>query len=303
MPALNQDFWADQYQLAHLDQLRKHFNDRAIQRFVSQRVIERAQPSVYRIVSSTDTERQRLKAICLSGDPLIASHRSAAWLYGLLPEPPSSHDVCTLPAKRFRRHGAVVHRSQDLAADAVTAIDHIPVTSPELTLLHLGTSVRGSDVRRAINRAISLKLVTLDLLLEFTKAHGRSGKTGCGTFRDELSNWHMGGALESELEHRFLELIRRAGLPEPVFQYEVILAEDWVVRVDAAWPDLALAVELDGFIAHGDPVSSEQDQLRQIELERLGWRVERFGWGLVTRHPAVVIGRLRSVMGQLPQRP
>ena len=48
------------------------------------------------------------------------------------------------------------------------------------------------------------------------------------------------------------------------------------VRVDFAYPELMLVIEVDGFRYHSSPEATAADQVRQAALEALGWTVLRF---------------------------
>jgi very-short-patch-repair endonuclease len=57
------------------------------------------------------------------------------------------------------------------------------------------------------------------------------------------------------------------------------------VRLDAAWPDVKLAVELDGAAFHGSPEARERDLRRDAALAALGWVVLRFSYRRLMREP------------------
>ena len=92
----------------------------------------------------------------------------------------------------------------------------------------------------------------------------------------------------SELERRFLELVRSAGLPEPVANGFVA---GW--RVDFHWPEHHLAVETDGRAAHAHVLAFETDRGRDLDLALAGWRVLRFSWRQVVEEPERVVASLR----------
>jgi hypothetical protein len=56
-------------------------------------------------------------------------------------------------------------------------------------------------------------------------------------------------------------LVASAGLPRPVQQHRVLLP-DGTVKLDAAWPEVKLAVEFDGAAFHTDPVARRRDLRR-----------------------------------------
>jgi very-short-patch-repair endonuclease len=58
------------------------------------------------------------------------------------------------------------------------------------------------------------------------------------------------------------------------------------VHVDAAWPEVKLAVEFDGAAFHADRDAWQRDLRRDAALAALGWVVLRFSHADVTRRPA-----------------
>jgi very-short-patch-repair endonuclease len=63
-----------------------------------------------------------------------------------------------------------------------------------------------------------------------------------------------------------------------------------VGRIDIAFPDLKLAIEVDGRAWHVADDRFQRDRSRQNELVRRGWTVLRFTWAdLVTRPQHVVL--------------
>lgn len=80
---------------------------------------------------------------------------------------------------------------------------------------------------------------------------------------------------ESDLETRVLRLIVRNGLPVPVQQHRVRVAGR-TFRVDLAYPDVRLAIELDGWEFHRTRTAFDQDRSRANALVVGGWTVVRF---------------------------
>lgn len=93
---------------------------------------------------------------------------------------------------------------------------------------------------------------------------------------------------ESDAETLFLQLARRARLPEPRRQHVVPTAEG-TFRVDFAWPDQRLAVEVDGAAAHASREALARDLRRQnrllLSLAPARWSLLRFTWDDLTQPP------------------
>lgn len=108
---------------------------------------------------------------------------------------------------------------------------------------------------------------------------------------------------ESALETLMVQLIRTVPeIPEPTRQYR--LCDEYgvfVARVDLAWPELGLFIELDGEGHRGQPV---YDSARESAIvAETGWLCARFTWTEVHRHPAHTARRLARVVDQARRRP
>ena len=118
----------------------------------------------------------------------------------------------------------------------------------------------------------------------------KHGRSGTGVLRRVLEERALGDAIsDSKLEQRMAKLLRRAGLPAAVFHFVVLTPGGvFLAEVDFAYPDVKLAIEVDGFGVHGTPRAMAKDFVRQNGLVPYGWRVLRFTWRQVTRQPEMV---------------
>src|SRR5205085_1088278 len=116
------------------------------------------------------------------------------------------------------------------------------------------------------------------------------GRPGAGVLRRVLEDRVLGDAVsDSKLEKAMAKVLRRAGLPTAVFHFVVTTPGGvFLAEVDFAYPEIRLAIELDGFGAHGTPRAMAKDFVRQNGLVPYGWRVLRFTWWQVTRQPEMV---------------
>jgi very-short-patch-repair endonuclease len=97
------------------------------------------------------------------------------------------------------------------------------------------------------------------------------------------------------LEVRFARLCRRAGLPLPVFQYELRL-NGAVRRVDFAFPDLQIAIEVDGFQVRTDRDVFQQERRRQNDFSMGGWTILRFTWHDITKDATYVVRQIQTAL-------
>jgi hypothetical protein len=100
---------------------------------------------------------------------------------------------------------------------------------------------------------------------------------------------------QSELEAMgVLSVFRHRSLPPSVGQFAVALDDRWV-RLDRAWPEVKLAVELDGARFHTSPADRRRDLARDAALAAAGWVVLRFTYADVLRDPDGVRARVLAV--------
>lgn len=247
---------------------------------------------VYRAATTPDGWKPRLIAACLAG-PAVASHRSAALLWRF---PDMSDDLVEVTAVRHRRRhvpGVIWHESFHLSERDVTEIDGIPVTRPVRTFLDLGVVLSPDELEHVLNDGLRRRLFSVAAIGRRLEDLG-SLRRGTATVRTVMARYERShGTPESVLETTFLQVLRAAGLPEPVPQYEIKLRDGSVVRVDFAYPERRIAIELDGAAYHFGDIAERRDRRRDNQLGDVGWYVRRFGWDDVTRHVDYVVSVLR----------
>jgi hypothetical protein len=217
------------------------------------------------------------------------SHRSAAWLWGILESTRSAIDVTVVGRHRHGHHGVDVHRVRSLHPNDRTTNDGIPVTAVARTLLDLAEVVPFRRLAAAFEQAERLGILDLHLLQSL---YGRSrGRAGLKLLGRLLSETREPPDVRSVLERRFVDLCREFGLPEPMLNATL---EGFTV--DAAWPRHGLVVELDGFAYHRTRAAFERDRVRDEVLQRAGYRVVRITYRRLDREPVAVADAIRSLL-------
>jgi very-short-patch-repair endonuclease len=126
------------------------------------------------------------------------------------------------------------------------------------------------------------------------------GRRGAGVLRKVLEEREFGNAVnDSELEKRMNRLLKKAGLPKAVFHYVVTAEGRFLAEVDFAYPEIKLAIEVDGFGVHGTPRAMAKDFVRQNGLVPFGWRVLRFTWRQVVDEPGMVAAAIAGAIDAL----
>jgi len=91
-------------------------------------------------------------------------------------------------------------------------------------------------------------------------------------------------------------------LSPPTRQYEVYDTHgNFVARVDLAWPELGLFIELDGQQHKGQPVYDARRETAVVAAT--GWLCGRFTWREVVTLNMVTARRLAAIADQARRRP
>jgi very-short-patch-repair endonuclease len=95
----------------------------------------------------------------------------------------------------------------------------------------------------------------------------------------------------SELEHLFLRLCERHGIPKP--EVNVRIGPD---EVDFLWRAERLIVETDGYRYHRGSQAFEDDRERDLELHSHGYTIRRFSYRQVTTTPQRVAATIAEAL-------
>lgn len=217
--------------------------------------------------------------------PAVASHGSAAYLWGVLSYPPETIDV-TAPVRRRAKREFRVHFSSILTAEDRGECEGLPVTSVPRTLLDLAASPSRRRLDRYLERAEELKL--LDLIEVESVLARAGGHRGRGRLRRALGIYEPDPAFtRSGLETRFLDLVRGAGLPIPATNYVVEGLE-----LDSYWEPERFAVELDVYETHGSRAAFERDRRREDDLLELSIESIRVTGPRLKQEPSAIVERV-----------
>jgi very-short-patch-repair endonuclease len=268
-------------QLAEFD-----FPPRTITRWMQDGKLHRIHRGVYAVGHEALSWQGRLQAAVLANEPAVASHITAAWIWGLLRTRPGTFHL-TAPTRRHRKEKVVVHFAC-LETDDVTTVDGIPVTSPGRTVLDLAPDKSWRDLGRFLRRLDDDELLDrrrVEALLSRTAGHRGNARLAAAlrAFKPETA------VVRSDLERRFRDLVLAAGLPRP--QTNVVVEG---YELDAYWEAEGFAVELDVYATHGSPASFEADREREDALLLAGIELIRVTDVRLDREPRETIARVAA---------
>ena len=231
-----------------------------------------------------------MAAVLVSGPTAVLSHDSAAALWGIRP---ATHrlEVSVVTGVKRRPDGITVHRRPALRADEVTTHRGIPVTSPIRTLIDVAVRLDRERLEAAINEADKLDLCDPEALRSaLDDAKGQAGVRALRTVLDRRTFT----LTDSELERRFLGILRERGLPLPETGVYVN-----GFRIDFHWPTLGLVVETDGLRFHRTPAQQARDRVRDQVHTAAGLTPLRFTRAQVRFEPGYVGETVAAVVRRL----
>jgi hypothetical protein len=251
---------------------------------------------VYRLAGGTRTFEQRTMAAVLAGGAsAVASHRAAGALFRLEGIEQGTIEILVPRARRVRQKGIRVHRAELVRAD-VARISGIPVTTPARTLIDLASVIARDPLEDALDDAVRRKLVHPRSLESRLEGMQRRGSTGAGVLLSLVKKRTTRNVAGSGRENRVRRALVKAGLPEPVRQFEIFDRDGtFVARPDLSYPDHRVYIEYDG-ARHFDPRQREADLERQNRLSCLGWRPLTFIDADLRRPPSVLVAKVRAAL-------
>ena len=289
------DLAAAQHGVVHLDQIRRLTRSEwARRRMVRDGWLVPIAPRVFAVAGSPATVERALTAGLLSlGPAAMVSHRAAAHLHGFEHADPHAVEFTVPVEARGVRSPFTVHTTSNLGRTDAVTVAGARVTSATRTIIDLARlRVPDRELTGAIDTAVRRGLTSPAVLAERLAALRGPGRWGCRRLETLLGD--SGG--HTELERRFLRLVRRAGLPRPRTQVVHRSGRRTVARVDFLFEPYDLVVEVSGQHGHSSPSDRARDAQRRNELQELGRTVYEYTWQHVTAAEEYV---LRSLTDRL----
>jgi hypothetical protein len=228
-------------------------------------------------------------ALAAAGPAAALSHRSAGWVWGLLKQPPAKVDLLLPLGSRSRLPGASVHRTP--LPFVVLSRQELRVTEPVRTMIDIAAVAPGL-LATVVDRGLADGLVHISHLEAATRRAAGHPQRGVAVLRAHLhESGHLGAPQPSVLESLMMRRVfRRYDLPAP--EMEVTAGPFGQYRIDFAYPQLMLAIEVDGYVWHSSRVQMDADNARRNHLRTLGWHLLVYTWRQVTSDPDKVAAEI-----------
>ncbi|HET7416956.1 MAG TPA: type IV toxin-antitoxin system AbiEi family antitoxin domain-containing protein [Solirubrobacterales bacterium] len=296
------DLAGDQYGVVGLWQLeRLGLSVKVVDKRVAAGRLHRVHQGAYAVGHRLLSQKGNLMAAVLAcGPDAVLSHRSAAFLHGILDDGRDRVDVIA-PNRRGRAPRAIkAHRDGTLTATDRAKIDGIPCTSLARTLLDIAATESASTLTYAVTQA---EVEEVFDLVEVVGLLRRSrGRRGVARLRLAIEHHDsLEQEARQELEKKLIRLWKRTQIPTPEVNGH-LLVDGIALMPDFIWREAGLIVEADSRRVHGTATAFEKDRLRDQRLTAAGWTVIRVTWRQVTNEPERVAQTVRTLLSNQTAR-
>lgn len=236
-----------------------------------------------------------LAAVLAGGPNALLSHWNAAVLWGLWPRAAAGIVHVSVPGTgRSRRPGIHFHRIRTPASSERAMVEGIPTTSPGRTLADVAGLCGSRELEHMLAVASREGLIDSHELAVLPDRYPR--RPGMAMLRALLTEASGPDLTRSEAERRCLAMLRSARLPRPHTNVPM-----GVYELDLFWPDLNVAIEVDGRVFHDKPDRFERDREKDNWLRTRGIEVIHLTWRQITKSPvptAVQVGQVLALARQ-----
>lgn len=216
----------------------------------------------------------------------------AAWALGLVRTRPKIADVVVA-----RRHnglrGATVWQSLSFRTDEITIRNGLPVTTVPRTLVDLAEVLDAEQLANVMHEAAFRRPLNVRALRRSMERnrHRRGHRVV-----EHALELHLSGSAgtRSDLERRLLQIVRAAGIDEPLINSRVAVAGHRL-EVDFMWPRQRVVVEVDGS-GHSRPRTRREDGQRDLLLRAAGYEVIRCPARAIDRDSTEFVATLASAL-------
>ncbi len=248
----------------------------------------------------TTFEVELSAALITNGRFAVASHRSAAYLWGFDWGEAPVVEITVIRTASSRTTAVVVHRPRQIDPNVIWEARGFPATSPLKTLVDLAEVVEVDLLPRVVESALLTRRMSVELIRRTCERLDNPKWKGPKRLLNVIDARVLGSQLpDSRPEVLFAELCERYAVPQPVFQLRIRMPDGSTRRIDFAYPDPKLAIEVDGWASHLDWSRFQDDRVRQNELALLGWQFLRFTWDQIVNRPDWVAATVLAALERL----
>jgi very-short-patch-repair endonuclease len=266
-----------------------------VARLLKRSLLIRQAHGLYRAAPSQACFEAALWVAVLATGGLL-SGSTAAHLWGMVEQPSTPIRVTVPSLRRVVAPAGVCVLRRDLPAGARSRRYGLPVTSRTVAAIDHLVELPLGEACAFTDRALQSNWIERADLL----ARLESPMRGNTMLRRVLPR--MIGGAEAESERMLHRILQAAGIRGWVANHQVRVAGVIRARIDVAFAELRIAIEVDGFAYHSARGRFQSDRSRQNLLVGLGWTVLRFTWSDLNARPDYVVHTVTSAIAAVVRR-
>ena len=230
-----------------------------------------------------------LAALLACGEKSFVSHRSSAFVWGMLKTPPPAVEVSVVGRFRASREGICVHRIRTIDRRELRRHEGLWISTPARSVLEVAETAPHNEIIDLVDKGVEGRLFTpSELEAVLRRNRGRRGAARLGAV---LGSEDALTITRSRAEKAFLKLIRDAGLPRPDVNQPL-----GPYKPDFMWRKERVIVEVDSYGFHGGPGGFQNDHNKDLFYRDAGFDVLRPTRNNVIYEPArVLAGVVRAL--------
>ncbi len=245
----------------------------------------RLHPGIYLVAGHRLTPEGRVRAALLwaGADAVLTGQAAAGW-HGMTTLTSATIEA-TVPLRRKPRpQPGVQLRRRDLYPIDVCLVRGLRVAAPPFAALETAVALREGSV--FLDRVLQRHVGFPELYRCFCRNVGRYGSSEAGRLITAAAD-----RADSAAERLLTQLLRQGGLTgwrvgEPFGAYVI----------DVAFPQVKVAIEVDGWAWHVDADRFRRDRRKGNALVRAGWTLLRFTWHDLTTRPAECLAEILDAL-------
>lgn len=253
----------------------KGVGPRALRHQIDCGFVEPLSPQVLRLSGTPRTEAlQAMSGVLDAPGNAYLSHRSAAawWkLPGFRLKAPVQVIIPWQGTNR-RTRLAMVHYHRDLPQDHLLVLEGIPIVSPALLIFLLAGAENPARTERALDNALSMRLVSTRTVHSLLDQLGARGRNGIAVMRRLIAERPVDYVPpQSGLEARVERLARDVGLN--LRRQVNVGVDEWIGRVDFEIEGCSDLIEVLSERYHSALLDRKADAERFVSLQSTGRRL------------------------------
>ena len=154
------------------------------------------------------------------------------------------------------------------------------------------------DVRALVADAVQRGRCTIQQLAAELGAGPNQRSAALRAALDEVAD-----GIASVAEGDLRALIKKSGLPEPIYNPRLLVGDTFLAKPDAWWPDAGVACEVDSREWHLSPEGWERTQARHARMSAHGILVLHYAPRRIRSDGSGVVSELRAALAAGRQRP